>query len=92
MWGVDKGKLGSGWDGAHRATREHTVLNYSKTKGVQHRCCPLTYCGVVGLFYLLTRSLFTRHRCCQLTYCGRQLLLRHVVWLPEGLVPRSLSL
>ena len=61
MWGLDKGQLGRGWDGAYRATREHTVLNYSKTKGVQHRCA-------------------------QLTYCGTKLLLRHVVWLPEGLI------
>ena len=59
-WGLAHGELGSGWDGSYPATREHTILNSSGTKGVQHRRM-----GV--------------------TYLGRSLVLRHVVWLPEGI-------
>ena len=58
-WGVGNCQLGSGWD-EYPATREHTILNASGTKGV-------------------------RHRRTSLTYLGRSLVLRHVVWLPEGI-------
>eukprot|EP00291_Cryptomonas_curvata_P029466 CAMPEP_0172212134 /NCGR_PEP_ID=MMETSP1050-20130122/36820_1 /TAXON_ID=233186 /ORGANISM="Cryptomonas curvata, Strain CCAP979/52" /LENGTH=164 /DNA_ID=CAMNT_0012892725 /DNA_START=73 /DNA_END=564 /DNA_ORIENTATION=- len=59
-WGVGwELQLGSGWD-EYPATREHTILNASGTKGV-------------------------RHRRTSLTYLGRPLVLRHVVWLPEGI-------
>lgn len=58
-WGVDNCQLGSRWD-EYPATREHTILNASGTKGV-------------------------RHRRASLTYLGRSLVLRHVVWLPEGI-------
>lgn len=59
-WGLAHGELGSGWDGAYPATRDHTILNSSGTKGV-------------------------RHRRMSVTYLGRPLVLRHVVWLPEGI-------
>ncbi len=62
-WGVDNCQLGSGWD-EYPATREHTILNASGTKGV-------------------------RHRRTSLTYLGRSLVLRHVVWLPEGIDPAT---
>eukprot|EP00960_Hanusia_phi_P032814 750086-Hanusia_phi.AAC.3 len=58
-WGLADGRMGHGWDGEYPATREHTLLNSSKTKGVQHRCVNLDYAGL-------------------------KLILRHVVWLPEG--------
>ena len=65
-WGVADGGLGTGWDAAYPASREHTILNSSGTKGVRHR-----------------RS--------NVIYLGRPLVLRHVVWLPEGLDVPSLG-
>ena len=59
-WGLGHGGLGSGWDGAYPATREHTILNSSASKGV-------------------------RHRRASLSYLGQPLVIRHVVWLPEGI-------
>ena len=44
-WGVGAGQLGSAWDSDFPPTREHTVLNYSQTKGVRHRSQALEYDG-----------------------------------------------
>ena len=44
-WGVGGGLLGGAWDSDFPPTREHTVLNYSQTKGVRHRSQALEYDG-----------------------------------------------
>jgi hypothetical protein len=48
-WGLADGGLGSGWDTNCPPTREHTILNSSKTRGVMHRCEQVQYRGVTYL-------------------------------------------
>ena len=45
-WGLGGGGLGSGWDTPEgKASREHTILNSSETKGVKNRCAEVLLQG-----------------------------------------------
>jgi hypothetical protein len=48
-WGLANGGLGSGWETLFPPTREHTILNSSKTRGVMHRCERVQYRGITYL-------------------------------------------